>query len=384
MHVEKCFTGAPRGPILARPREALDTKGRTLMAPNPFLGVFLHGVGGLAAGSFYVPFRRVKQWAWESYWLVGGVFSWIIAPWVVALLACPDLIAVLRASPAENIFWTYAFGILWGIGGLTFGLSMRYLGLSLGYALSLGFCATFGTIIPAWYDGKILDLVRKTSGEITLGGIVVCLAGIAVCGLAGRRKEREMSAEEKQAAIREFNFVKGVWVAVFAGIMSACMALGFRAGKPIADIAATSGMPDICKNWPLLVVVLAGGFTTNFIWCVILNLKNKSHGDYVSGPAGRLALNYLFSALAGVVWYGQFFFYGMGTTKMGRYDFTSWSIHMAFIIVFSNLWGIYLKEWKGTGRLTHAVVWAGIVILVLSTIVIGYGNYVAALEKVGQ
>lgn len=211
------------------------------VAANPALGVLLHAIGGFAAGSFYIPFKKVRLWAWESYWLVGGFFSWIIAPWVVGLLMCPDVVGVLRSAPPASLFWCYFFGVLWGIGGLTFGLSMRYLGMSLGYAVSLGFCAAFGTIIPPMFSGTLVGMAAKLSGQITLAGvavclagIAVCLAGIAVCGLAGMRKEREVSDDIKKQSIREFSFVKGVWVAVFAGVMSACMAFAFARPAPTA------------------------------------------------------------------------------------------------------------------------------------------------------
>ena len=189
------------------------------MSPNPFLGVVLHALGGFAAGSFYIPFKRVCNWAWESYWLVGGFFSWIIAPWIVAWIVCPDVWSVFRAASGRSLFWSYFFGVLWGIGGLTFGLSMRYLGMSLGYALALGFCAAGGTIIPPIFTGQFSAMTATLSGWVTLAGVAICLGGIAVCGRAGVTKESELSAEQKQQTIREFNFSKGVWVAVFAGIM---------------------------------------------------------------------------------------------------------------------------------------------------------------------
>jgi L-rhamnose-H+ transport protein len=356
---------------------------------NPFLGVVLHAIGGLAAGSFYIPFKKVRNWSWESYWLVGGVFSWILAPWVVAFLAVPDLGPIFREAPRGSILQSYLFGVLWGIGGLTFGLSVRYVGMSLGYALSLGFCAAFGTIIPGLFnieqftfDRDKFELLTQTkSGLTTLGGVGVCLAGIAVCGLAGIFKERELSSEAKRATIREFSFVKGFWVAVFAGVMSACMAFGFASGKPIADLAVEHHVTPLWKNTPVLIVVLAGGFTTNFIWCLILNLRNRSGHDYTNAAGAPLVVNYVFSALAGVTWYLQFMFYGMGTTKMGRYDFSSWTIHMSFIIVFSNLWALGFHEWKGSSCRTLRMVIIGIVVLIAATLVIGYGNFLAAQKS---
>jgi len=345
------------------------------------LGVLLHAVGGFAAGSFYIPFKKVRNWAWESYWLVGGVFSWIIMPWVVAFVTIPELSGLLRQAPIRSIVWSYVFGVLWGVGGLTFGLSMRYLGMSLGYAIALGFCAAFGTIIPPIFMGTFTDLVSHISGWVILGGVFVCLAGISICGWAGMFKERELSAEQKRASIKEFDFLRGLVVAVFAGVMSSCMAFGIAAGKPIAHLAVEQGVRPLWQNSPVLVVVLAGGFTTNFIWCVILNIKNRSAKDYGQAGDASLAANYLFSAMAGITWYLQFMFYGMGTTKMGKYDFSSWTLHMAFIIVFSNIWALLLREWKGSSRRTLRIIVCGISVVLLSTLLIGAGNYMAALGK---
>lgn len=345
------------------------------------LGVFLHAVGGFAAGSFYIPFKKVRHWSWESYWLVGGVFSWILMPWLVASRTVPQLLHVLGDIPADTLFKTYLFGVLWGVGGLTFGLSMRYLGMSLGYAIALGFCAAFGTIIPPVFQGVFDEMVVRVSGLTILAGVAVCLAGIALCGWAGMAKERELSAAQKQATIREFSFLKGVLVAVFAGIMSSCMAFGIAAGKPIAQLATQHGTAALWQNSPVLIVVLAGGFTTNFLWCLLLNIKSRSASDYVKAGDASLAANYFFSALAGITWYLQFMFYGMGTTKMGRYDFSSWTLHMAFIIAFSNLWALWFREWKGSSRRTLKIVIGGIVVVVLSTVVVGMGNYLASAGR---
>ncbi|MBN1912583.1 MAG: L-rhamnose/proton symporter RhaT [Pirellulales bacterium] len=355
---------------------------------NPFLGIVLHAIGGLAAASFYLPFKGVRKWSWESYWLVGGFFSWIIAPWIVGLLTVPELWEVLKAAPTKNLLQCYLFGALWGIGGLTFGLSVRYLGMSLGYALALGFCAAFGTLVPPLVARELGEIVSSTAGLVTLGGIAICLVGIAICGWAGVAKERKLAQEGQEETIREFSLLKGFAVAVFAGILSGCMALGIKSGKPIAAIAVDLDTPKLWENSPVFIVILAGGFTVNLIWCLVLNWRNRSAGDYIN--RGRLssvvfAANYLLSATAGVTWYLQFMFYGMGTTKLGKdYDFSSWSIHMAFIIVFSNLWGLALREWRGAGRRAVNRILTGLVVLILSTIVIGGGNFLKEKEKKKQ
>ena len=400
------------------------------MTPNPVLGVFLHWLGGLASGSFYVPYRGVKHWAWETFWLAGGVFSWIIAPWLLGLLITKDLGAVLSESPKITLFWTFFFGLLWGIGGLTFGLTMRYLGLSLGMAVVLGLCAAFGTLMPPIFRGEFMTQVLGTnSGRVILLGIVVCLVGIALAGLAGVYKERTMSPEQQKAAINEFNLKKGVAVATLSGVMSACFAYGLAAGDPIKSLTLKHGTPVLWQGLPVLVVILIGGFTTNFIWCVILNIRNKTGYQYFRSQSRSLdpvetaldtpsrqvvehvhssikvdfeprsvipvaeppttkqhlvrvpmLANYLFCALAGTTWYFQFFFYTMGETQMGRYKFSSWTLHMASIIIFSSLWGISLKEWKGAGVRAGWCLFFALALLIGSTAIVGYGNYLALLH----
>ena len=359
------------------------------MTPNPALGVFFHWLGGLASGSFYVPFRGVKRWGWETYWLVGGFFSWIIAPWILGVIITNDLPAVIRATPGTTIFWCYFWGLLWGLGGLTFGLTMRYLGMSLGMAMVLGYCAAFGTLMPPIFDGVFAsNVMHTTSGQVILLGVAVCLGGIAFAGKAGMSKEKEMSPEEKQSVIKEFNLKKGVLVATFSGVMSACFSYGLRAGDPIKALTLRHGTTTLWQGLPVLVVVLLGGFTTNCVWCVILNVRNQTGHQYFSGrhAAGPVPMgwNYFFSALAGTTWYFQFFFYTMGETPMGKYKFSSWTLHMASIIIFSSLWGIGLHEWRGASRRTKGWLTLALVVLVASTMIVGFGNYLGTLPAATQ
>jgi len=354
----------------------------------PVLGVLLHAIGGLAAASFYIPYKKVQHWAWENYWLVGGFVSWIIAPWVLAMLILPQTPGILAQASANTILWTMFFGAVWGIGGLTFGLTMRFLGVALGYAIALGLTAVFGTLIPPLFSGELFEIAQTSSGQVLLSGVLVCVVGIVLGGKAGRRKEAELTDEQKKETIAEFNFAKGLTVAIVAGVMSASMAVAFVAGKPIAQLAVDHGAPVLWQNLPVLIVILFGGFITNFVWCVALIVKNgtwaellgRRTADQESAPSigrRRLSLNFLFCAIAGLTWYLQFFFYGMGTTQLGKYDFSSWTLHMAFIIVFSTLWGLVLREWKGASRTTHAWNAAGLTALILSIVIIGWGNNLA-------
>lgn len=341
---------------------------------NPFLGIILHGIGGLASGSFYVPFKRVKEWAWESYWLVSGFFAWLIVPWLVAWLTIPDFMDVLREGDMSAIGWCYFFGVLWGIGGFTFGLTMRYLGLSLGMAVALGLCAAFGTIIPPIWNGTFMELFASISGIVIFAGVMVCFLGIAVCAKAGFGKDKELGTQEKQGAVEEFDLKKGLFVAVVCGILSACFAFGIEAGTPLAELAEEKGADPLWKTGISYLPILAGGFTLNFVWCVALNVRNRSGGNYIDSKT-PMANNYFFSALAGIIWYNQFMFYGMGTSYLEGFEFASWTLHMAFIIVFSTLWGLYYKEWKGVSTNTKNTIYAGLGIIIASTIIIGIGKF---------
>ncbi|MCF8715465.1 L-rhamnose/proton symporter RhaT [Joostella atrarenae] len=337
-------------------------------------GIFYHAIGGVAAASFYVPFKQVKNWSWESYWLVSGVAAWLIMPLVMGYLFIPNLMDIIFQAPAKVLVLTFFFGLLWGLGGLTFGLSMRYLGISIGYAVVLGFTATFGTLTPMIFDGSIGAIIHSSSGQMVLSGVLVCLFGIVVYGIAGKEKEQNQGAHKGN---RDFNHRKGLFVAFFSGLLSACMSFALAAGKPIAAIAVANGVPELWQNNAVLVVVLWGGFITNFVWCLILNFKNKSYKEYtVKKEGSSLRVNYLLSSSAGIIWYLQFFFYGMGGSLMGELDYASWTLHMTFIIIFSLFWGLYLKEWKGVGMKAKILLGIGLVLMFISVGLIGLaGNF---------
>ena len=353
---------------------------------NPLLGVFFHWLGGLSSASFYVPYKGIRRWSWEIFWLTGGIFSWVIAPWIFASLRTQDLLGVLGATPTRTLLWCWFWGAMWGFGGLTFGLTMRYLGLSLGMAVALGLTTVIGTMGPPIFKGTLGELAATTSGRITFLGIFLTLVGIVIVARAGRAKEREIRSSDARNGVAEFSLTRGLAIAVFSGVMSGCFAWGLDAGQPIRDLTLAAGTGALSQGLPVLCVVLAGGFTTNLVWCLVLIARNRTAGEFIgkAGPAvdangtrPPLLRNYLLAALGGTLWYFQFFFYTMGESQMGRYAFSSWTLHMASIILFSTLWGFALKEWAQASGRTRAMVWTGIAVLIGSTVVIGLGNYFA-------
>jgi len=352
------------------------------------LGVIFHFIGGFASGSFYMPYKKVRQWNWESYWIVGGLFSWLIVPPIAAYLTIPHFMDIITGTSTDVLRSTFIMGLLWGIGGLTYGLGVRYLGVALGSSIILGLCSIFGALVPSIYYyfypklGKdtIGDLFGTTWGQWVMVGLVLCIVGIVICGKAGGMRDRELKGGVIDESRKEFQLVKGLVLAIISGVLSACFSFGIEAGTSMGAQAndmwksVNPGEGEfLFRNNVIFVVILWGGLTTNLIWCMILNMRNKSFGDYANKKSPLLK-NYLLSALAGTTWFLQFFFYGMGESKLGN-GASSWILHMSFIILVANMWGIISKEWKGVSRKTAVTIVIGIATIIFSVLVVGYGNY---------
>ena len=398
------------------------------------LGVIYHFIGGFASGSFYMPYKKVLGWHWESYWIIGGLFSWFIVPPLAAWLTIPNFSEIIANASGSTLFYTFLFGLLWGIGGCTYGLGVRYLGVALGSSIILGLCMVFGSLIPSVYYQLVPEQGKDTIGAIVgsrwglfvLAGLVVCIIGIILCGKAGMMKEKQLNdntpsagpgktvkrlapepvAEEAAvaglgyrheaydeiveqpaasphgAAVGniEYKFALGLTVAIISGVLSACFNFGLEAGKSMATVANdiwVNANPDqgefLFRNNVIYVVLLWGGLTTNLVWCMILNARNKTFGDYANKKTPLLR-NYFLSALAGTTWFLQFFFYGMGESRLGN-GASSWILHMSFIILVANMWGLISKEWKGVSTRTRAMLFVGVATIILAVLIVGYGNY---------
>ncbi|WP_319501696.1 L-rhamnose/proton symporter RhaT [uncultured Draconibacterium sp.] len=362
------------------------------------LGIIFHSLGGMASGSWYMPYNWVNKWRWEIYWIVGGIFSWLIMPYLAVVLTIPDWQGILQSAEGSVIRNTFIMGLLWGIGGLTYGLAIRYLGMSLGNSVLLGITSVVGSLgLPIFRNipgvAELLpaglsfsDLFGSTGGRIVLLGIVILVVGIILSGRAGIIKDKDL-AGNKDGVNKEFKLVKGLIIAVISGVLSAFFSFGIDTGKEMAEVARTmavqqdysfitengSGFKYLFENNIIFFVILWGGLTTNLIWSVALILKNKTGGDFVDKKTPLLK-NYLFCALAGSTWFLQFFFYGMGETKIGN-GASSWTLHMATIILTANLWGFYRKEWRSVSRKAFNMILIGIGTILLSVIVIGIAKW---------
>lgn len=340
---------------------------------NTLVGLLIIAVGSFGQSSSYVPINKVKNWSWESFWLVQGIFAWLVFPYLGALLAVPEghSLTEILSSDSHAVGMALFYGALWGVGGLTFGLSMRYLGVALGQSIALGTCSAFGTLIPALMVGT--DLFSGP-GLVLLIGVSVAIAGIAIIGYAGSLRAQNMTEEQKRAAVKDFALGKGLFVALLAGVMSACFSLGLEAAEPLKDAAINMGSNPLFAGLPAILLITIGGFVTNAAYCLFQNMKNKTGKDYFHVSGAVLTNNLLFCALAGVLWYSQFFGLAMGKSYLTEGSVMmafSWSILMSLNVTFSNVWGIILKEWKGAGSRTITVLVLGMIVLIISLIIPG-------------
>ena len=320
------------------------------------IGLLIIAVGAFCQSSCYVPINKIKSWSWESYWMVQGVFAWLILPFLGALLAVPEghSLCELFSKDAAAAGMTFFYGVLWGVGGLTFGLSMRYLGVALGQSIALGTCAGLGTLLAPIFTGRASDLTAS----------VVTLVGIAIIGVAGSMKSAALSEEEKKEAVKDFNFPKGIAVALLAGFMSACFNIGLAQGAELQF----EGVDPMYASLPATFLVTLGGFFTNAAYCFYQNNKNRTWGDYAEGSVW--GNNLLFCAIAGALWYSQFFGLALGKgflTESPVLMTFAFCILMALNVVFSNVWGIILKEWKGCSPKTIVVLLIGLLVLIVSS-----------------
>jgi len=349
-------------------------------AANPALGILIFTLGGLAGAVFYLPFKKVRKWAWESYWFIYAVFGLVVVPWLLALATSPNLMAVLKAAPNSELVYCMVCGAVWGFGGLTWGLMIRYLGFGLGLAMGAGLTSAAGTLIPPMLKGSaaIHDMFATPAGIASVVAAAVSVVGIVFVGLAGMSKENELPPEEKKKAVAEFNFKKGILVAIFSGLMSSGMSFGLQGGPELQKLALAI-RPATSLAWsgmPVLVVVLLGGFIVNGGWCLILNARNRSAGDYFSADAPVLP-NLFFAGLAGAIWCSQFICFKTGEPQMGSTAYIGWAVLMAASILFSQLLGVLLGEWKGTSRKTAGLLVTGLALLIVSSGIAGYSGSLA-------
>lgn len=342
---------------------------------NPLLGITFHAIGGVSASTCYLPFEKVKKWSWNSYWLVQSAFAWLILPILIGYFTVPNLWQVLSESPTLLMFKIFILGAVYGFGSMAFGYSIKHIGFSLTYTISIGLSAVLGTLVPLLIHGTTIEQFSKPGGAIVLIGMLLSLTGVTLCGLAGYKKEKDLKAAKKLES-SGFNVKKGLALATFAGILSAVFGISLELGAPIAKIAGEYGAGHFEGN-ANLILSTTGTFLTNFIWFTVISFRQKTIKELIPFKTlnvGVWVRNLLLSILSGSLWYFQFFFYGLGHVRMGDFKFTSWAIHMAMLIFFSYLVGALLKEWKNVSRKTYIILLVGLLIMVFSFVTITYGS----------
>ncbi|MEI6949307.1 L-rhamnose/proton symporter RhaT [Paraflavisolibacter sp. H34] len=338
-------------------------------------GVLFHAAGASYAALCYTPQKKVTRWSWQTFWLAQALICWLVLPLLVAWFTIPQLGEVLREAPKDAMWKTFILGAAYGIGGTAFGIAIRYVGFSLTYAISVGISCVLGTLLPPFVRGELAGVFSKPGSEWVITGIALGVVGIALCGLSGRHKELDL---QKEGSSTSFSLAKGLPLCLLAGILSAVYGFALDQGQPLAQVAAKYGADNYQGN-VIYIFANTGAFLTTLIYCIYLHTKQKTFGEYTRVPAGesgfRLPLNFAMAALTGLLWYGQFFFYGLGHLRMGHYQFTSWAIHMIMLVLFSTVAGLVMKEWKNCQPKTIRLLASALFVLVAAVLILSYGSY---------
>lgn len=345
-----------------------------MIPANPLFGTALHAIGGISASSCYLPFHKTKKWSWGSFWLVQALFAWILMPVIIGIITVPDFFIILRNAPSTALWGAFLLGAVYGFGSMSFGVSIRYIGYSLTYTLSIGISAILGTVLPLMFFGGLHEYFTNPGGNIVFSGMLVSVVGVALCGWAGFRREREAVPVGSQT--KNNKMLIGLALSVFAGILSGVFNISLAFGQPIADMAAEHGAGQFEGN-AKLIVSTAGCWLVNMIWFTVAGVRNKTLREFKpsSGiPRKTIVRNVLWSALAGSMWFLQFFFYGLGHVKMGNFQFASWVLHMSMLIFFSYIIGVIMKEWKKASKRTYLLLLLALFILIISFCIIAYGS----------
>lgn len=347
-----------------------------MITPNPIIGIVLHAIGGISAASCYLPNTQTKKWSWGTFWLVQGMFAWILMPIIIGLLTVPDFFTILRDAPSHAFWMAFLLGAVYGFGSMSFGLSIRYIGYSLTYTLAIGISAIVGTVMPLMIFGGLVEYFTNPGGGFVLVGMIISIIGVAGCGWAGFKREREINLNEVR--LKKSNMLIGLILTIFAGLLSGVFNLSLEYGKPIADMAAAHGAGNFEGN-AKLIVSTAGCWLVNMIWFLVLGIRKNTLKEFTTKSGigiSTIVKNIFWSALAGIMWFGQFFFYGLGHVNMGKFQFASWVLHMSMLIFFSYIIGVIMKEWKKVSKRTYLILINALVILILSFVIMSYGSVV--------
>lgn len=345
-----------------------------MFTPNPIVGTGLHALGGMSAATCYTPYPRTRKWSWGSFWLVQACFAWLIMPLVIGVLTVPGYFSILAEAPAGVIRGAFILGAVYGFGGMCFGLAINKIGYSLTYTIAIGISAVLGTLVPLMVYGGLVEYFTRPGSNIVIVGMLMSIAGVALSGWAGFKKEKDLSRLENNS--QNFDMSGGLVLAVIAGLLSAVFNISLEHGQPIADMAAERGA-GIYEGNAKYLVSTSGCLLVNFTWFLVLGIRQKTLREFIPGSvvSGRQLLkNFGWSAFAGSLWFMQFFFYGLGHVWMGNFRFISWVLHMSMLIFFSYIVGVIMKEWAKVSSRTYLVLIIALIILILSFVVMTWGS----------
>jgi L-rhamnose-H+ transport protein len=334
-------------------------------------GIGWHVIGAGMAASFYAPIGKVKKWSWETTWALAGLFSWILLPIGVSLVLLPDFSGFYSSMGTQLLLKVALFGAMWGVGNVSYGLTMRHLGMSLGIGIAIGVTLVVGTLVPPLLHGQGAMLLTTRSGLLTMAGVLVALIGVAIVSYAGHQKEVQLRGE-----IQEFNLTLGLFLAVLCGIFSSGMSFAIDTAKPMEAAAMHLGVNPLYAALPSYVFIMGGGAVVNLSYCLIrlAVLKRLSLRQDLSEPAPVLARNAILAATGGIMWYLQFFFYAWGAANIPQHlSYVNWMLHMSIYVLCGGLVGLALGEWAEVGGRPLRLLWAGMLVIIAAANLVGLG-----------
>jgi L-rhamnose-H+ transport protein len=335
-------------------------------------GIGWHMVGAASAASFYAPIGKVKRWSWETTWAVAGIFSWVLLPLGVSYLLLPHFGAFYGSIPTSVLVRMALFGAMWGVGNVSYGLTMRYLGMSLGIGVAIGVTLVVGTLVPPLINGQAAMLFETRGGLMNMAGVVVALVGVAIVSCAGHMKEMEL----KSGSPTEFNVMLGLALAVMCGIFSSGMSFAMEAAKPMQAAALGVGVNPLYSALPSYVFIMGGGALVNFAYCFgrLAMVKKISLGEDLRQPQGTVLKNGMLAATGGIMWYLQFFFYAWGAANIPqRLSYVNWMLHMSGYVLFGGIVGLALGEWAGVSSRSVRLLCVGILVIIAAANLVGLG-----------
>ena len=332
-------------------------------------GFMLVVMGGIMQGTYFLGLRYVKPWKWENVWSVYALFALVVLPVGLAVATVPHLGAVYGQIPGKDLLGIFLYGAGWGIGSVLSGLGVARLGMAIGVSVLIGICAALGTLVPLVVNTPELVFAKK--GLMVIASVVTLLLGVLLVALGGKERDRSRSGGALPPVLAG-SFAGGLAICIFSGIFSSMLNYALAFSNSIKQAALNFGATGFGSVNAVWMVALLAGFIANAIYTLYLLSKNKTWSKFTTPGTG---LGWVIAFVMAVLWTGGLILYGHGASSMGQLgSVLGWPVFMATMIIVSSLWGFASGEWKGANSRAKGLMFAGLVVLMVASGLVGIVN----------